>query len=545
MKIRLILAFVFIVVLIGCSSEDLTPKRDRTIHIKGFVLGYDGKPLTMAHVHAQITGKNIIKQSFQVGSSGEFSFPVKSADIINLEFTGVNHKMYTLEIFNVGCNEDIELEVKLKPNHLKDGLTELKLIGNFNKYSFSNGFILMKKEEDGTFSAFVPNRADTLFYQVLGAMDEERSINGTQYDGLVYDGGGDYRSFIVSKDSMVKITFDLNKMNFPDKDAKVSSNNKSMMRYFEIKKGISDLNLTAIDEFRKDENLEKYYNTMHKYLFNLWKNEDNARNKLFIAKNYNFYAFRAKNASQELIKYFYENIGNKSNLWKSQYMYLTPGITVIKDDEFRNELIKALTEEHPDKDVRAGILYELIGLYQSKDNKKESMKYYSVLIKKYPDSWGAKMAKKEYSPDRKIVVGKIVPDFSVENLDKPGSMISSKDLRGKFVMIDMWATWCGPCVGEMEHLHNAWTKFKNKNFTMLSISIDNKKEDIAKFRAGKWKMPWMHSFSEGVWKSKMVEFFEVTGVPKPMLIAPDGKILEMEGTLRGNDLEKTLSKYLH
>jgi len=69
-------------------------------------------------------------------------------------------------------------------------------------------------------------------------------------------------------------------------------------------------------------------------------------------------------------------------------------------------------------------------------------------------------------------------------------------------------------------------KFKNKNFIILSISIDAKKEDVAKFVPVNGKCLGLHSFSEGVWKSKMVEFFEVTGVPKPMLIGPDGKYLK-------------------
>jgi thiol-disulfide isomerase/thioredoxin len=545
MKLKLLLTLIIATILVACSSEDLTPKRDIAFHIRGTLLGYDGKPMELSHVHINIIGKNKIRESKDIGKSGEFSIPVKSADLIELEFTGVNHFRSSVEIFNVGCNEDIQLDIKLKPYQLKKEINELKLIGNFNNYSFTENCITMKKNADGSFTATVPNKSDTLFYQVLGALEEERSINGTQQDGFVYDGGGDYRSFIVSKDSLINITFKPQMMQFPDSKVEITSKDKNLNHYFEIKSKLSDYSLEALNEYRKSGNVMNYYEFMNTRLSDLWEKENDVRTKLFIGSKYVIYAYKAKNPNQELIKSFFSRIGYNRAIWESQYFNYVPAITVIKDKKYREELIKALTEEHPSKDVRAGVLYELIGHYMAQKRNDIAMKYYNLLLKKFPDCEATKMARKEYSPDKKIVIGKILPDFSIENLDKPGTMISSADLKGKYVLIDMWATWCGPCVGEMEHLHKAYEKFKNKNFTILSISIDAKKEDVAKFRNGKWKMPWLHSFSEGVWKSKMVDFFEVTGVPKPMLIGPDGKILEMENNLRGDDLEKTLSKYIH
>lgn len=111
-------------------------------------------------------------------------------------------------------------------------------------------------------------------------------------------------------------------------------------------------------------------------------------------------------------------------------------------------------------------------------------------------------------------------------------------------MIDFWATWCGPCVGEMEALHKAYAKFKDKNFVILSVSFDASPQDVLKFRQDKWQMPWLHAFADQGFDSKMAKDFETIGIPHPILVDTAGTIVATEEDLRGESLEKTLEKYL-
>ena len=264
-----------------------------------------------------------------------------------------------------------------------------------------------------------------------------------------------------------------------------------------------------------------------------------------LTRNYIDYAFRmGAVADKKLVIEFMNKVGGKSAYWEKDIYLLTPALSLIKDSSYKEKYLNIIINEHPNPVVRQRALYDLIRSNYDKGNMATAMKYYKILTEKHKNSPSAKMAIKEFSPDRKIVIGKNIPDFSIQDINKPGKMLSVKDLKGKFALIDIWATWCGPCVGEMENLHKAFDKFKNKNFAMLSISIDAKESDIAKFRKAKWKMPWLHSFSPGVWKSNIVNLFEVSGIPQPMLIDPDGKLIEMSGNLRGEELEKTLAKYV-
>ncbi len=94
-------------------------------------------------------------------------------------------------------------------------------------------------------------------------------------------------------------------------------------------------------------------------------------------------------------------------------------------------------------------------------------------------------------------------------------------------------------------MHAAWAKFKGKPFDILSLSFDSKVEHIAPYRAqAATPMPWKHAFIEGGFQNPLSEAYGVKGIPKPLLIGTDGRIVASGGQLRGANLEKTLEQFL-
>ncbi len=94
-------------------------------------------------------------------------------------------------------------------------------------------------------------------------------------------------------------------------------------------------------------------------------------------------------------------------------------------------------------------------------------------------------------------------------------------------------------------MHAAWAKFKAKPFDILSLSFDRKVEHIAPFRAqAATPMPWKHAFIEGGFQNPLSEAYGVKGIPKPLLIGPDGKVVASGNDLRGEKLERTLETFL-
>ena len=136
-------------------------------------------------------------------------------------------------------------------------------------------------------------------------------------------------------------------------------------------------------------------------------------------------------------------------------------------------------------------------------------------------------------------VGDMAPNIAMNDVN--GKPFSLSELKGQYVLIDCWASWCGPCRGENPYVVAAFNKFKNKNFTVLSVSLDEEK--TAWLTAIKEdKLTWKHISDLKGWNSDVVKLYGFDGIPYNLLIDPQGKILatELRENALGDFLQKTL-----
>ncbi len=136
-------------------------------------------------------------------------------------------------------------------------------------------------------------------------------------------------------------------------------------------------------------------------------------------------------------------------------------------------------------------------------------------------------------------IGGIAPDITMA--DTSGKAFSLSMLRGKYVLVDFWASWCGPCREENPNVVNAYQEFKNKNFTVLGVSLDKQKAEWTK-AIEEDHLTWYHISDLKYWSSAAVAPYGIEGIPYNVLLDPQGKIIAMN--LRGNDLKIKLSKLI-
>lgn len=209
------------------------------------------------------------------------------------------------------------------------------------------------------------------------------------------------------------------------------------------------------------------------------------------------------------------------------------------------ELLKTMNEFGPIEDAfiashpHSWVSWHLLTGKSIISDPKAFQAQYNAMNASFRNSEEGRKMQEKIGRSFKTSMGAVAPEFAQNNLD--GQPISLSSLRGKYVLIDFWASWCGPCRAENPHVKTAYEKFKSKNFEILAVSLDNKKDAWVQ-AIEKDGLPWLHVSDLQGWKNVVAEQYNVKAIPQNWLIDPNGVIIGQN--MRGKDLEEKLAQVL-
>ncbi|MFH6998875.1 redoxin domain-containing protein [Flavobacterium sp. FlaQc-57] len=186
---------------------------------------------------------------------------------------------------------------------------------------------------------------------------------------------------------------------------------------------------------------------------------------------------------------------------------------------FADDLTDKFIRKNKDKTAAALVISDRIVSYGTPEQVKT---YYAVLSPEVQKSVYGKQLKEAIDLNDKTAVGVAAPEFS--QTDVNGKEVKLSDYKGKYVLIDFWASWCGPCRKENPNVVLAYKTYHDKGFEVLGISLDDKK-NLWEKAIEKDGLTWTHVSDLKGWKNDVAVLYGVKLVPTNYLIGPDGKIV--------------------
>jgi peroxiredoxin len=241
------------------------------------------------------------------------------------------------------------------------------------------------------------------------------------------------------------------------------------------------------------------------------------------------------NDSMRALSDAYNQYRNEGNTAKMKEIEDQAGVLQkdIKENVFHS-FIKA----HPASPVSLLILQQYAGHDINIDEIEPLFDQLSPAVKAWPS---ALQFKERMDIAKRTSIGQMAADFTQD--DTLGNPVSLSSLRGKYLLVDFWASWCGPCRAENPNVVNAFNKYKDKGFSVLGVSLDRPGAKASWLKAiHDDKLTWTHVSDLQFWNNAAAQLYGIQSIPQNLLLDPTGRIIGKN--LRGQDLHNKLEEVL-
>jgi hypothetical protein len=429
--------------LIACSRP--------SIQVTGTILGADGQPPALAHVHmTSLSGTiNSPQKTVQANEDGAFTVRLDQPGAYYLQITAVEHEIAILLVVLNEKESPIDVSVTLAPRPYMDTFDQVSIIGDWNEFDW-DAAESMTRQPDGTFLYERETTAETLTYQLLHITMTNRSVNGTMSDSFGYDGDGGYWSVIKVQEGVARIVFDpeqllriddpaLPRIAFDEGHTHLSRLTDIQQEVERFEQEAQEARMAYYQEHQNYEGFEFDISPLSSRLKVVIESEDSLLVRQYAAVNLlEAHLSLGLPPTPDTMADVLQLVPPSSLLWGIE-PYL-PQMTSELDPDHPDSLVRAFVTENPDHHVKGLSLSFLMEWAHSNEQQEEFNRIYAQLKKDYSDIWMVQNDLKIYNPDRRVIVGKPIPDFKVQLMGSD-EVVSNESLKGHTYFLNFWATW--------------------------------------------------------------------------------------------------------
>ncbi|WMN11326.1 TlpA disulfide reductase family protein [Marivirga salinae] len=291
--------------------------------------------------------------------------------------------------------------------------------------------------------------------------------------------------------------------------------------------------------------------------FKDWYLKNNDWEFYFNLLNYSGYKSRLTKEEFEPSENFYAfqdslDLYDSSNLDYEFFIpYLQRQITFKVGEKFKDkgpqdvsEYVMASVEEVnsiPSDPIKGELLYQVINVHLNRLNKEDR----DSLIVEWKALNSSKKRLKNVEDKLEVLAslakGNPAPGFKYVNLE--GDSMTMADFKGKVVYIDVWATWCAPCIAEHPHMEELQKQYENENVAFIAISVDSSPEPWKKM-VKKKELGGIHLYAEGAWGATIMQKYAISGIPRFILIDQEGNIADANAARPSGDIAEDIDDLL-
>ncbi|HEY9166698.1 MAG TPA: thioredoxin-like domain-containing protein [Candidatus Kryptonia bacterium] len=535
--------FLVFCILILCSIAGAR------IVVTGRVTDSDGKPLLRADVTLTKPPDLIPFASIETAKDGTFQIDIDSSGIWILRASGVLHNNVQVALY-IKDQKSVDLRIGLGAYPYLSDFGQARVIGDFNNWSILSA-VPMRPQPDGTYQAVVASKSDSVAYRLRNVRKGE-NVEGTLARKYDCTPAGVYSSVTATRDGKATIVFDPGMLPRSSTPSWIKSSDEFVSKFAQNYLELLRTRENYVSTFSgymisrgKQKELKFDWSDIFASLEKRIHEEENPSLREELCLEFIDFALISNKFDDSLYAAALHEISPASRVWVliPHDLFSTLVHSGLSADE-QSRYVEQILASNPEIRVKSSLALDEFMARRLGGEAKRAASFYDLMMKNYAGTPEQVRVHEAFPHEYDMMVGKQLPEFLLRSMDDTSKIANNKMLSGKYFLMDFWSAASPVCVGERKYLETIYRNYKERNFQILSMSLDSSRQEVMRFRRGKWKMPWFNAYVGNSMQNIILKTFQVIVIPKLILVDPKGTIIAISDDPKANGLDSLLSRLL-